>query len=141
MSRWQDAKPGIERAQCVMRPMAPLNTHTGHADYVRVFHNYSGHSLVGLYLNVGLVDGSLGFEFDYTDDHPRSRTISAERVESAVEIADFLAICHDEALAVHRYSNGDWEVWETGYMPVKPLLAQSLRGAYLAYHAQRSADA
>lgn len=145
MSRWQEAKPGIERAQCVMRPMKPVvSTTYGHADYVRTFHYADGERRLPVGPDNPAFPAIQPFNGDgfglpfFADDSERSRTISAERVESAVEIADFLAICRDEALSVRAYSNGNWRVWDPFTTLPIPTIAKSIRGAYLAYHAARN---
>lgn len=128
--RWQEAKPGIERAACVMRPMKDDSGIIG--KYIRAEQSGYVHGKAVVVAGRAPVKacGLLGFVYD--DDQPQSRIISAPRVESAVETQTFLDICEDEGLCVTRF-NGRWYASgdSSGGVPSK-----SLRGAYLNYHAE-----
>lgn len=130
--RWQEAKPGIERAACVMRPMRPIEGRI--AAYVRAHKQDDGQYAIPTFrasrvLFEGNPVPSPGVLFRVNDNPRRSRIISALRVEYAVETQTFLDICADERLYVTFYEG----VWCVGaeYKPSK-----SLRGAYLNYHAE-----
>ena len=152
--RWQEAAPGLERAKCVQAPMEP-RAHA-HADYIRASHreltdNTSAHSVIGSHLFDFQMDGGDGDPdginavlFRSNDDHPRSRIISAARVERAVEMQTFLDICWDEGLSVMAYAPDeiiviDFGDDEIGFGQTEGRHAKSLRGAYLNYHAALAA--
>lgn len=131
--RWQEAKPGIERAACVMRPMKPRKGRT--AAYVRAHRQTGGqYAIIGRVLSPRIFDssdGTRGFFFSAQDSHDRSRIISAPRVESAVETQTFLDICEDEDMLVTRFCGR----WHVSGVDAAMVSAKSLRGAYLNYHA------
>ena len=136
MSDWRDNSPGLERAQAVMHPMAPRSAAV--AKYLRVsaYHNRPGYlfapvDTLPLVPAIEREHGGVMLGFTPDDDHPRSRIISAERVEAAVETATFLDITSDEGL--HASWWGDhWVIGNTGSVTIGS--AETLRDAYVAYH-------
>lgn len=63
----------------------------------------------------------------YQDVNPEDRVISSRRVEEAVEIADYLKLCHQNGYAAIMTIPGTWRVLNrTG----KTCSAPSLREAY-----------
>jgi hypothetical protein len=137
--RWQEAAPGLERAKCVMAPfkLDGTNPDLGHCDYVRMLHatRYGGtYKTFGYDPETDLdIRGRRSVLLTVDDSHTRTRIISAERVESAVEVATFFDICADEGMFSLRYPDGFWVV---GHLPfgVREGKAKTLRGAYLNYH-------
>ena len=81
----------------------------------------------------------LGLGIGYADDTPGSRIISSRRVEEAVETADFLKLCAEEALAVTKFPRrGDMRWRVDGYAGMSFALARygtTLREAYYRYKA------
>lgn len=108
--RWKKAKPGIERAECVMRP----------------FRQRDGY----VYLRARTM-GYGNYEIPGTDGET-FRIVSSERVEHAVETHEFLAICADEGLFV-GFSDEGWQVM-TGDTALDAPPCKTLRGAYVSHH-------
>jgi hypothetical protein len=133
---WKDKAPGLERAACVMKPRdldAPLI-------YALFVKRTSTKAAPGL---LGWAEAMASVRYNDSGRKVRllpdvrgliTRVISAKRVERAVEDAEFMAICDDEGLEVVR-AGGTYRVRK----PKAPRSwwgpeAQSLRGAYVAYH-------
>ncbi len=139
MSDWRDKKPGLDRANAVMKPWSdPM-------PYPRV---YAAVYKVNRWL---LFPGNLpcptcgkGTHHDriemadqvfYKDQYPASRIISADRAERAVETQTFFDICDDESLWV-GHSGGKFQIL-TGDSALDGPESKTLRGAYVSYHLKR----
>lgn len=131
--RWKAAKPGLERAACVMRPTDPLVKGT-HNDYVLAAHIGPLHCIMSRSA-VRFPSRAVGL----AEPDASGRIISAARVESAVETTDFLAIITDEC----GNASHDRDGWSTIITAIRdgaslaarnPKRAKTLRGAYIAAH-------
>lgn len=139
--RWQESTPGIERAKCVMRWRS--NPYASPAVFIRAFKVdggivYPGNLWCPTCKRPPRTYFSERNQLRYPDDYPAARTISGERVERAVETQTFLDVCADEGLAVTRYGvgSGEKDEWQVQGPSYCGLVSQSLRGAYMNYHAR-----
>ena len=133
---WKDKAPGLERAACVLRPAT-----TGAPLVYALFWKRTKRPLLGL---IGMAEAALAVRYKDGERKHRlvpdvtgrlTRLISAHRVEQAVEDAEFMAICDDESLEVVRVG-GKFRVRRpTSARAWWGPEAQSVRGAYVAYHA------
>lgn len=142
MSDWRDKKPGLDRANAVMKPRPnPMPYPRVYAAVYKVnrWFLFPGNlpcPTCGKGTDHDRIE--LGDQVFYTDQYPASRIISADRAERGVETQTFLEICDDEELWT-GHSGGRWQIL-TGDSALDGPESKTLRGAYVAYHLKKGAD-
>ena len=151
---WKRRKPGVNRAKRVLRAKSFSKTLSDKTTRVYVMAYKVGASDFGRsypWVNIPTI-GLSSMDLDKPDAETvmyndkvegLSRIISAERVESGVEVSEFLDIMNDEALAyVKLPGNGHYVLGKNEVKEIKKIIseakvsgtAQTIRGAYVNYH-------
>lgn len=139
MSDWRDKKPGLERANAVMKPWP--NPYPAPRVFVAAFNlgrdgvRFPGNLPCPICEAVPRRFFSERNQLRYPDQYPASRIISADRAERAVETQTFLEICEEEELWL-GFSDGRWQVL-TGDSDLDGPESKTLRGAYVSYHLKK----